>query len=48
MFDPVGAVKTLSILIGQRSQHTICNEDLMKEEHGSLPASLSLFCNLAM
>lgn len=41
MFDLLGIVKPLSILIRQHSQHTICNEVLMKAEYGCLPASLS-------
>lgn len=41
MFELLGIVKPLSILMRQHSQHTICNEVLMKAEYGCLPASLS-------
>lgn len=41
MFEPLGTVQPFSILIRQHSQHTICNEVLMKGEYGRLPASLS-------
>lgn len=39
--EPLGTVKLLCIQIRQHSQHTICNEVLMKREYGRLPASLS-------
>lgn len=41
MFEQLGTIHPLSILIRQHSQHTICNEVLMKGEYGRLPASLS-------
>lgn len=41
MLEPQGTIQPLSISIGQHSQHTICNEVLVKGEYGRLPASLS-------
>ena len=41
MLEPLSIVQPLSIQIRQHSQHTICNEVLMKGEYGCLPASLS-------
>lgn len=42
MFKIIAPIQPLSILVRQHSQHTICNEVLMKGEYGCLPASLSV------
>lgn len=42
MFKAPTPIQPLSILVEQHSQHTICNEVLMKGEYGCLPASLSV------
>lgn len=41
-FKLLAPIQPLSILVEQHSQHTICNEVLMKGEYGCLPASLSV------